>query len=110
MGDVEKLYNLEEEIEITENELTELNHRKEVADKEEEISKMQELKEREKRTENKVKKLKKEIGKNDLSDLIIDRTKSNEEVSGKIDTLAKEFHGLEEEKKELNLRRKGMAK
>ena len=44
---VEKLYNLEGEMGITENELLELNNnRKEVADKEE-ISKMQELKEKE---------------------------------------------------------------
>ena len=47
---MEKRYNLEEEeMEITENELLELNNRKEVTDKEEdeeeEISKMQELKE-----------------------------------------------------------------
>ena len=56
LRDVEKLYNLEEEIGITENELMELNNRKEVADKEEEISKMQELKEREKKElKNKVK-------------------------------------------------------
>ena len=49
MGGVEKLYNLEEEAEITENELIELNNPKEVADKEEkgEISKTQELKEKE---------------------------------------------------------------
>ena len=47
LRDVEKLYNSEGEMEIAENELTELNNRKEVADKEEEISKMQELKEKE---------------------------------------------------------------
>ena len=42
-----KLYNLEEEVEISENELIKLNNRKEVAEKEEEeeISVMQEEKE-----------------------------------------------------------------
>ena len=45
--------------------------------------------------------MKKEIKKNDLGGLIIDRAKSNEEASGQIDTLAKEFHVVEEGKERI---------
>ena len=79
---MEKLYNLEEESEITQNELTELGNWKEVANKEEteEISKMQEIKEKEKKDlKNRVRNLKKEIEKNDLGELVIDRSENNDE-------------------------------
>ena len=44
-----------------------------------------------------VKKLMKEIEKNDLEELIIDRSKSADEVNNQIDFSAKEFQKLEGE-------------
>ena len=46
----------------------------------EEISKMQEIKEKEKKDlKNRVRNLKKEIEKNDLGELVIDRSENNDE-------------------------------
>ena len=45
---------------------------------------------------NRVRKLKREIGKNELGELIIDQSKNNDEVGNRIDILAKEFQKLEE--------------
>ena len=82
---MEKRYNLEVELEITENELIELNNRNEVASRgeKEEISKIQELKKKKKDLKNKVNKLKKKkkaIGKNDLGGLVIDRKITNKRL------------------------------
>ena len=65
-------------LKLRKKEIIELNNRKEVAEKEEvaEISLTQEEKEKEKKDlENKVRKLKKEIEKNNSKELIIDRKK-----------------------------------
>ena len=89
-------------MEIAENELIELNNRKEVAVKEgvAEISIMREDKEKEKKgLKNKIRKLKKEIEKNDLSELIIDRTKGNGGISNRMDISANESQELEEKRK-----------
>ena len=48
--------------------------------------------------------MKKEIEKNDLEDLVIDRAKSNEEIPNRIDTLTDEFQGLVENKESSNER------
>ena len=64
LRDIGKLYNLEEEAEITDKEIVELDNQKEVAEKEDadEIWSMQEEKEKgEKELKVKIKKLKKEI-------------------------------------------------
>ena len=59
---------------------------------------MQEIKEKEKKDlKNRVRKLKKEIEKNDLGELIIDRSKNNDDGGNQIDILAKEFQKLKEE-------------
>ena len=47
---------------------------------------------------NRIRKLKKEIEGNNSKELIIDRTKGHVEISNQIDTLAKEFEELEEDK------------
>ena len=98
LRDIEKLYNLEEEAEITDKEIRELNDQKEVAEKEDvgEISSTQEEKEKGKKDlKIKIKKLKKEIERNNLNELIIDRAQGEEEVSNQIDKLAKEFEELD---------------
>ena len=81
-------------MEIAEKEIIELNNQQEVAEKEDvaEISIMQEGKEKEKIfLKNRVRKLKKEIERNNSKELIIDRTKGSGEIPNKIDTSAKEF-------------------
>ena len=106
LRDLENLYNLEEESEITKNEITNLNNWREVAymDEKVELSKMQEIKEKEKKYLNtRVRELKKEIEKNDLEELIIGRSKSTDEVKGQIDFPAKEFQKLEEGNEENEL-------
>ena len=98
LRDIGKLYNLEEEAEIADKGITELDNQKEVAGREEvkEISLTQEEKEKEKKDlKVKIKKLKKEIERNNLNELIIDRTKGEEEVSNQIDKLSKEFEELD---------------
>ena len=78
-----------------------MNNRKEVANKEEveEISITQEEKEKKKKElKNKIRKLKKEIEKNDLEELIIDRTKGDGGISNKIDISAKVFQELGDNK------------
>ena len=47
---------------------------------------------------NRIRKLKKEIERNNSKELIIGRTKGNEEVPNQIDTSTKEFQELEEDK------------
>ena len=97
LRDIGKLYNLEEEAEIAVKEITELDNQKEVAEKEDadEIWSMQEEKEKgEKELKVKIKKLKKEIERNNLNELIIGRTKGGEETPNQIDNLAKEFDEL----------------
>ena len=89
-----ELYNLEEESEITQNEIMDLNNWKEVAnmDEKEEISKTQEIKEEEKKDlNNRVRKMREEIGKNDLRGLIIGRSKSTDGVNNQIDSRRKNF-------------------
>ena len=44
--------------------------------------------------ETKVRKLRQETEKNNLKGLVIDRTKSNEEIPNRIDIMANEFQGL----------------
>ena len=97
---VEKLYNFEEGVEIAAAEITELNNRNEVADKEEvaEISLTQEERKGKERSENEVRKLKKEIEKNNSKELIIDRAKENGGIPNQIDISAAEFQELEEDK------------
>ena len=93
--------NFEEEVEIAEKEINELNNQKEVAEKEDvaEISLTQEEKDREKNDlENRIRKLKKEIERDNSKELIIGRTKGNEEIPNQIDTSANELQELEEDK------------
>ena len=60
-----------------------------------EISLTQEGKEKEKNiSKHRIRKLKKEIERNNLKELIIDRTKGSEEIPNQIDTLSKEFGGI----------------
>ena len=97
---------MEEESEITQNEIMDLNNWKEVAnmDENEEISKMQEIKEKERKDLNTiVRNLVKEIEKNDLEELVTDRSKSTDGGNNQIDFQAKEFQKLEEENEESEL-------
>ena len=48
--------------------------------------------------------MKKEIEKNGLGDLVIDRAKSNEEIPNQMDTLDNEFQGMWEDKELANER------
>ena len=113
LRDVEKLYSLGEASEIAQNEITDLDNWKEVAnmDEKEEIGKMQEIKEGEKKDLNtRVKKLKKEIEKNDLEKLIVDRSKSTDGVNNQIDFLANNFKNWKKRMKEANWRTKKKKK
>ena len=78
LRDVERLFHLEDEAEITQNELADLANR-EIAEnlgEKEEISQLQE-KEKEKKEANvRILKLKQEIEKIDLGELIIDRSET----------------------------------
>ena len=106
LRDVGKLYHLEDEAEITQNESTDLESRKEVGNKEEkeQITKLKEAKEKEKADLNlRIKILGREIEKNDLQELIIDRSGNIEGVNNQMDISANEFQKAEGNKGEFEL-------
>ena len=96
LRDVEKLFHLKGEAEITQNELGDLENRKIVANLGGRgIVQLQEDKEKEKKELNsRIKKLKKEIEKIDFKGPIIDRSRTTEEINTKIDVAADEFQKL----------------
>ena len=104
---VGKLYNLEEETEIAQKERKKGIGKLGETGKERRIrrNKMQEMEENGgKNSKLKIKKLRKEIEKKDMEELIIDRPKSNDEANRQIEFLANEFQRLEENEEEAESR------